>query len=125
MNEDILRDLCKKQKDEIERLKKTKTKEHRAWEALMYGTPDGTKPLPVYLHKGKVVVTGDPIDEDKCEHNCDAMGCTSVSHVIWRGTYEDFCEMCCKSTDEEFRESFQPKPCKSSIVLSTVEVRKR
>lgn len=41
----------------------------------------------VYVSKVKreIVVIGMP-DEDDETHNCDHMGCSSVSHVIYRGS---------------------------------------
>jgi hypothetical protein len=103
-NDEILREVIRR-KDvlikELHRKITEKTEEHRAWERLMNGTPKGTRPMGVYLHKETIVVTGDPVNEDECDHSCDAMGCTSVSHVLWRGSYEEFCKMCCKATDEE------------------------
>lgn len=38
----------------------------------------------VFIGKGEIVITGIPDSEDET-HNCDAMGCSSVSHVIFRG----------------------------------------
>ncbi|MCQ4925000.1 hypothetical protein NE686_18005 [Tissierella carlieri] len=35
----------------------------------------------VFIGKGEIVVTGIPNDEG---HNCDAMGCNSINHVIYR-----------------------------------------
>jgi hypothetical protein len=37
----------------------------------------------VFLGKGEIVITGVPQENDEA-HNCDAMGCTSVSHVLYR-----------------------------------------
>lgn len=49
--------------------------------------PNGYRELKnidsVFISDGKIVITGEP-DEDDESHNCDAMGCTSVSHVIFR-----------------------------------------
>ena len=42
----------------------------------------------VFISDGKIVITGWP-DEDDESHNCDAMGCSSVSHVIFRADYAD------------------------------------
>lgn len=33
--------------------------------------------------KNTLIITGIP-DEDDEEHNCDAMGCSSVEHVLYR-----------------------------------------
>ena len=33
--------------------------------------------------KGEIVITGMPHEDDE-DHNCDFMGCSSVSHVIFR-----------------------------------------
>lgn len=38
----------------------------------------------VYVKNGHIVVCGIP-DEDDEEHNCDYMGCSSMSHVLFRG----------------------------------------
>lgn len=42
----------------------------------------------VYINKTKneIVVVGSP-DEDDETHNCDEMGCSSVSHVIFRSKF--------------------------------------
>jgi hypothetical protein len=37
----------------------------------------------VYIGKGEMIITGYP-DEDNESHNCDEMGCSSVSHVLYR-----------------------------------------
>lgn len=37
----------------------------------------------VHLTAGELIVLGTPDDEDE-SHNCDAMGCSSVSHVLFR-----------------------------------------
>lgn len=39
--------------------------------------------VDVYVSNYEIVVTGMP-DEDDENHNCDHMGCTSVSHVLFR-----------------------------------------
>jgi len=45
----------------------------------------------VYTRGGKALVCGRPgtysnlPDEDDRHHNCDAMGCSSIEHVLWRG----------------------------------------
>lgn len=47
------------------------------------------KDATVYINpiSGQLVITGMP-DEDDETHNCDHMGCSSVSHVIYRGIME-------------------------------------
>ena len=54
--------------------------------------PNGYRELKnidsVFISDGKIVITGWP-DEDDESHNCDAMGCSSVSHVIFRADYAD------------------------------------
>lgn len=37
----------------------------------------------VFASEDEIVVTGIP-DEDDETHNCNAMGCSSVSHVLFR-----------------------------------------
>jgi hypothetical protein len=37
----------------------------------------------VYVTRTELIVVGSP-DHDDVNHNCDAMGCTSVSHVLFR-----------------------------------------
>lgn len=44
-------------------------------------TPDGTGVC--YLQNGELILLGYPRGEDE-DHNCDAMGCSSVSHVVER-----------------------------------------
>ena len=57
--------------------------------------PEGYWKIDAYTNGYEIIVCGDPLDEDQYEeagisiespiaHNCDAMGCTSVSHVIFR-----------------------------------------
>ena len=46
----------------------------------------------IFLDKdtGKVIITGD-VDNDDESHNCDQMGCSTVSHVIYRsGAQNDY-----------------------------------
>lgn len=56
---------------------------------------EGYWKIDAYTNGYEIVVCGDPLGEDQYEaagisiespiaHNCDAMGCTSVSHVIFR-----------------------------------------
>ena len=53
----------------------------------MSDIPKGYKELErvtsVYVSDIEIVVTGVP-DKDDETHNCDFMGCSSVSHVIFR-----------------------------------------
>lgn len=37
----------------------------------------------VFISQHEIVVTGEPDEEDE-NHNCDEMGCSSISHVIFR-----------------------------------------
>lgn len=54
--------------------------------------PVGAVPIVAYFHKGEIIVLeqrgvekSDTEDEnDPAYHNCDAMGCSSVSHVAYR-----------------------------------------
>lgn len=57
--------------------------------------PEGYWKIDTYTNGYEIIVCGDPLSEDQYEeagislesplaHNCDAMGCTSVSHVIYR-----------------------------------------
>jgi hypothetical protein len=51
--------------------------------------PVGAKRLDAWEYKGQLIVCGDPVDTDgdvdhPHAHNCDAMGCSSVSHVLIR-----------------------------------------
>ena len=39
----------------------------------------------VFISDSEIVITGIP-DEDDEEHDCDDMGCSSVSHVLFRAT---------------------------------------
>ena len=56
-------------------------------EKSMSDIPKGYKELErvtsVYVSDREIVVTGVP-DTDDETHNCDFMGCSSVSHVIFR-----------------------------------------
>jgi len=44
--------------------------------------PEGAKLVECYLTDSQVIVCGDPCDDEN--HNCDQMGCSSMSHVIHR-----------------------------------------
>jgi hypothetical protein len=37
----------------------------------------------IFIGKGEIVITGSPISDDE-NHNCDMMGCSSISHVLYR-----------------------------------------
>jgi hypothetical protein len=41
----------------------------------------------VFVSDDEIVVTGEPDDDDE-NHNCDEMGCSSVSHVIFRANFK-------------------------------------
>lgn len=43
--------------------------------------------LGVSIKNDQCVVVGRPIADDET-HDCDAMGCSSIEHVLWRGSYE-------------------------------------
>lgn len=78
--------------DHLRRDARLPSSQHSAWERLMYGTPAGASSLPVYQTRaGHVVVCGTPVADDP-RHDCDSMGCSSVSHVLWRGTMRAFVE---------------------------------
>jgi hypothetical protein len=59
------------------------------------GVPEGARRLEAWLQKGELIVLGDPWDAEPpqvdgdCDHpdahHCDAMGCGSMSHVLFRG----------------------------------------
>lgn len=40
----------------------------------------------VFVSDGEIVVTGQPNEDDET-HDCDVMGCSSVSHVLFRAYY--------------------------------------
>jgi len=42
--------------------------------------PDGAKLVECYMFKDTIIVIGEPAGD----HNCDQMGCSSLSHVIHR-----------------------------------------
>lgn len=48
--------------------------------------PKGARLVEAWEHNGHLVVMGTPAREEDEEtgHNCDAMGCSSVSHVVLR-----------------------------------------
>lgn len=61
------------------------------WERLgadIANTPDGYRPVTAYTDGNEIVVLGNPPDDndDGTLHDCDLMGCSSVSHVIARVT---------------------------------------
>lgn len=43
--------------------------------------PKGARLIEAYETATEYIIPGNPTDE---EHNCDAMGCTSLNHVIFR-----------------------------------------
>lgn len=55
---------------------------HDCRAALLERTPPGTQ--LVYWTGREVVITGTPSAEGERHNNCDAMGCSSVSHVVER-----------------------------------------
>lgn len=77
--------FCKIQNIEAEGRKKV-VKPHKKPEYLKIEVredliPAGAKLVECYLTEREVVVCGEPDDES---HNCDAMGCGTFSHVIYR-----------------------------------------
>jgi hypothetical protein len=53
--------------------------------------PAGGKLVEAYETEHEIIVCGDPPDEPEGKpeedwHNCDAMGCGTLSHVIYRFT---------------------------------------
>lgn len=48
--------------------------------------PRGARLVEAWEHDGHLVVTGTPASDEDEEtgHNCDAMGCSSISHVVFR-----------------------------------------
>jgi hypothetical protein len=62
-------------------------------EFYMNQAPEGFKQINnvdgVYISDDEIVITGSPEEDDE-NHNCDEMGCSSVSHVLYRATILDF-----------------------------------
>jgi hypothetical protein len=58
--------------------------------------PKGAELVEAYLTKTELIVCGEPIEDDE-SHNCDQMGCSSVSHIIHRFNLDD-------SYERKFRE---------------------
>lgn len=55
--------------------------------------PEGWEELRadgVYLRGNEIIITGTPRDDDDNTHNCDEMGCATLSHVILRGELARF-----------------------------------
>lgn len=54
--------------------------------------PEGFKEISnvdgVYVSDDEIVITGIP-DEDDESHNCDEMGCGSLSHVLFRSSIRE------------------------------------
>jgi len=44
--------------------------------------PDGATLMECYETETEIIVCSDPLDEQ--DHNCDQMGCSSISHVRYR-----------------------------------------
>lgn len=55
--------------------------------AKAHRVPEGFEPFG-FEKSGEVVICMWPKEDDE-SHNCDAMGCTTFSHVAYRGTVED------------------------------------
>lgn len=49
----------------------------------------------VFIKGGHIVVCGVPAEDDE-DHDCDYMGCNSVSHVLFRGC-------CCQLSQAGFK----------------------
>lgn len=47
--------------------------------------PMGATPTECYETEDEIIIIGDPLDD----HDCDVMGCSSVSHVRYRFKKED------------------------------------
>jgi hypothetical protein len=45
--------------------------------------PKGAVLVEAYLTEREIVICGSPKEDDE-NHNCDAMGCTTLSHVLYR-----------------------------------------
>jgi len=45
--------------------------------------PKGANLVEAYLTEREIVVMGQPKEDDE-NHNCDAMGCGTLSHVLYR-----------------------------------------
>jgi hypothetical protein len=45
--------------------------------------PNGARLIEAWESNGELIVCGSPREDDE-EHDCDAMGCTSVCHVVLR-----------------------------------------
>ena len=45
--------------------------------------PKGAKLVEAYVTEHEVIVMGFPKEDDE-NHNCDAMGCSTLSHVLHR-----------------------------------------
>ena len=57
--------------------------------------PEGAELIEAYLTgKGEIVAIGEP--DWQQDHNCDSMGCTIFSHVIYRATPGDLVKHSCK-----------------------------
>jgi hypothetical protein len=69
--------------EEIEEL----TKEHFEQMKKLMEAPEGYREIKnvsnVFVSDVDIVITGYPEEDDE-SHNCDEMGCSSVSHVLFR-----------------------------------------
>ena len=45
--------------------------------------PKGARLVEAYVSAGEIIVMGQPAKEDE-PHNCDALGCGTLSHVLYR-----------------------------------------
>lgn len=61
--------------------------EHEVISMPKYLIPAGWKLAEAYHKDGKLVICGEP--DPNGRHDCDMMGCTTMNHVIWRGTYAE------------------------------------
>ena len=62
-----------------------------AWadvQTRLRGIPDDFVPITAYTDGQEIVILGSPPDEDRdphgAKHDCDAMGCGSLGHVVGR-----------------------------------------
>jgi hypothetical protein len=52
------------------------------FEVPEFVVPDGARIRGCYKTKSEVIITGDP--EPNEAYNCDQMGCSIISHVLYR-----------------------------------------
>ena len=58
------------------------SKEYQEIKVPTHLIPEGAELVEAYRYKGEIIIIGEP--DEATDHNCDQMGCTTLSHVLYR-----------------------------------------